>query len=115
MAKRTAYLSPSASWLPYTVDAIADAARELDVDVVVGLSEDDDTATGEKLKELGIKDLGKLDKKAFYQHLGDSFALIGAGRPYVSPSPWDGLCLGVPVSNLRSSSFHWKKMCGTVS
>jgi hypothetical protein len=104
MAKKTSYLSPDAPSFPWTLPALAEIASELDVQIAVGLSEDDAPATGELLRESAVVDLGKLNKEGFMSRLSESFVLVGAGRPLISPSPWDGLCLGVPVSSRLSGS-----------
>lgn len=83
---------------PWKIPALSGLAKELEVDLVVGLSEDDDPATGSLLQENGVTDLGKLGKAEFAQAVSESSVLLGAGKPFISPSPWVGLCLGVPVS-----------------
>jgi hypothetical protein len=98
MAKRTSYLSSDNPSFPWTVPDLGRIAKELDMEIVVGLGEDDDAATGEMVKENGIVDLGKLGKEDFMEELGKSSVVIGAGRPFISPSPWDALCMGTPVS-----------------
>ncbi|KAH8823008.1 hypothetical protein DL96DRAFT_1559781 [Flagelloscypha sp. PMI_526] len=46
-----------------------------------------------------IHNLGVLEQAEFYKELGKSKALLGVGNPSNSPSPYDGLCLGVPFIN----------------
>lgn len=98
MAKKTSYLSQNATSFPWTIPALAAIADDIYVELVVGLKEDDEPEVGQFLSEYGIKDLGKLGGEEFRDEVGKSFVLIGAGRPFISPSPWDALCLGVPVS-----------------
>lgn len=59
--------------------------------------EDDDEFTRKSVEEYGITNFGQLGKMEFYEELGRSFVLVGVGRPRISPSPWDALCMGVPV------------------
>ncbi|KAJ8523351.1 hypothetical protein ONZ45_g166 [Pleurotus djamor] len=47
----------------------------------------------------GWTNLGRLNKTQFYEQLGRSRVLIGIGRPFMSPSPYDALCMGVPFIN----------------
>jgi hypothetical protein len=63
----------------------------------------DDGDTAAAVEAAGLKNLGQLGKIDFYKELARSFVLIGVGRPKISPSPWDALCMGVPVSGLWAS------------
>ena len=49
--------------------------------------------------ENGIINIGRMDPKAFGKELGKSKLLVGLGNPSVSPTPYWGLCLGVPFLN----------------
>ena len=60
---------------------------------------DDDEVTTKALEGVGITNLGRLGKIEFYEELGRSFVFLGVGRPRISPSPWDALCMGLPVSH----------------
>ncbi|KAH7105446.1 hypothetical protein BKA62DRAFT_390017 [Auriculariales sp. MPI-PUGE-AT-0066] len=40
-----------------------------------------------------------LSKEQWFLELADTRVMVGIGQPYVSPSPWDALCLGVPFIN----------------
>lgn len=71
---------------------------EFGIQVVAGLS-DDDPVTAKAVEDIGLENLGKLGVIDFYEQLSKSFVLLGVGRPRISPSPWDALCMGVPVSN----------------
>ncbi|KAJ7594912.1 hypothetical protein C8J56DRAFT_927958 [Mycena floridula] len=64
--------------------------------VVAGLYVDD-----EHKKDIppGLVNMGSLKQKEFYRELGHSRVLIGIGSPYLSPSPYDALCMGVPFIN----------------
>jgi len=43
--------------------------------------------------------IGQIGPAEFMEHLSKSRVLIGVGDPALSPSPYDGLCLGVPFIN----------------
>jgi hypothetical protein len=73
-----------------------------DVKIVAGIAENN-TAPGEELPN-GITDYGRLTKTEFYAHLGESRVLVGIGKPYLSPSPYDALCMGLPFINPIA---HW--------
>lgn len=66
----------------------------------------DDEELALKVKEAGIENFGRLSKIDFYQKLSQSFVFIGVGQPRISPSPWDALCMGVPVSNTRTLPYQ---------
>lgn len=72
--------------------------EEFGIQVVAGLR-DDDPVTAKAVEDIGLKNLGKLGVIEFYAQLSKSFVLLGVGRPRISPSPWDALCMGVPVSD----------------
>jgi hypothetical protein len=95
LAKQVHYLddTPAFSW---TLQALADLQRDLHISIVGGMA-DDDEFTRKSVEEYGIKNFGQLGKMEFYEELGRSFVLVGVGRPRISPSPWDALCMGVPV------------------
>ncbi|KAJ7598798.1 hypothetical protein C8J56DRAFT_1157886 [Mycena floridula] len=64
--------------------------------VIAGLRGDD---KHEKDIPPGLVNLGSLNQKQFYKELGNSRVLIGIGKPPLSPSPYDALCMGVPFIN----------------
>ncbi|KAF5315258.1 hypothetical protein D9619_006957 [Psilocybe cf. subviscida] len=68
-----------------------------EVDFLAGFASHDEPE-GSSLPK-GIKDLGRLNKTTFYRHVGESKALVGVGNPFLSPSPYDALCMGVPFIN----------------
>ena len=95
LSKRGNYLKsgPEFAWdLPF----LASMQKSLGISVVAGFSEEDETSA--VFAEMGMKDMGKLGQLQFYEMLAMSFVLIGVGRPRISPSPWDALCMGTPVS-----------------
>jgi hypothetical protein len=58
----------------------------------------------QEVLDAGVQNLGTLGREAFYQELSKSRALMGLSFPKLSPSPWDGLCMGLPVSGSQSFS-----------
>ena len=58
----------------------------------------DDDETKKQVDKSGLKNMGSLDKFQFYDQMSKSFVMVGVGQPRISPSPWDALCMGVPVS-----------------
>ncbi|WWD21842.1 hypothetical protein CI109_106330 [Kwoniella shandongensis] len=97
LAKQIHYLddTPAFSW---TLPALIDLQREFKIKVVGGMT-DDDEVTAKAVQKIGLTNLGKLGKIDFYTQLAQSSVLIGVGRPRISPSPWDALCMGVPFIN----------------
>lgn len=99
LAKQETYFyAPRFSW---TIPFLGELRERLGIDMVVGMHNDNATIR-EELEELGIPNHGRLPKLDFFRKLGESFVLVGVGQPRISPSPWDGLCMGVPVSRRRS-------------
>lgn len=47
----------------------------------------------------GVVQLDKLDRPAFQRKLAESGLVLGIGRPALSPTPYEALCLGVPFVN----------------
>lgn len=96
LAKQVHYLddTPAFSW---TLPALVDLEREFGISVVGGMV-DDDEVTSAAVHAAGLTNLGRLGKMEFYEELATSFVLVGVGRPRISPSPWDALCMGLPVS-----------------
>ncbi|RSH93084.1 hypothetical protein EHS25_007437 [Saitozyma podzolica] len=97
LAKQVHYLddTPAFSW---TLPALVDLEREFGISVLGGMV-DDDEATSAAVKAAGLTNLGRLGKMEFYEELASSFVLVGVGRPRISPSPWDALCMGLPFIN----------------
>jgi len=46
-----------------------------------------------------LKSLGFMNQDAFLDAVAHSKVMLGIGRPRISPSPWQALCLGVPFIN----------------
>jgi hypothetical protein len=95
LAKYPGYLSGDDYAYPnQTFAPPADEPSLVDLKVVAGLRSASDGEVPE-----AIHDLGPLNKEAFYEQLGKSRALIGVGRPNLSPSPYDAMCMWVPFIN----------------
>lgn len=47
----------------------------------------------------GITELERLDRPAFQSVIARSRVVMGVGSPWLSPTPWEALCLGVPFVN----------------
>ncbi|KAG8921690.1 hypothetical protein FRC01_000116 [Tulasnella sp. 417] len=47
----------------------------------------------------GITQVERMDRSAFQRLVSQSRVLFGIGRPYLSPSPYEALCLGVSFIN----------------
>nr|XP_019043734.1 hypothetical protein I302_08315 [Kwoniella bestiolae CBS 10118]OCF22664.1 hypothetical protein I302_08315 [Kwoniella bestiolae CBS 10118] len=97
LAKQMHYLEDSTAF-SWTLEALVGLQEEYGIRVIGGMT-DDDEDTAKRVKEVGIVNLGKLPKLEFYGQLAKSFVFIGVGRPRISPSPWDALCMGVPFIN----------------
>ncbi|KIY43907.1 hypothetical protein FISHEDRAFT_52233 [Fistulina hepatica ATCC 64428] len=94
LAKDLSYFYESKfSWDNGTFERLS---ARLNVEFVAGIS--NDTRFPSEWPA-GIRNLGVLKPTEFYEQLGKSRALLGIGRPSLSPSPWDALCLGVPFIN----------------
>lgn len=95
------YLGPQASEkygrFTWTLDAFTSIKAELNVSFAGGFV-NDEKETLKAVLDAGIINYGPLNKVQFYTQLAESFVLVGVGQPRISPSPWDALCQGVPVS-----------------
>jgi hypothetical protein len=96
LTKQMRYLvdEPAFSW---TIPGLAGIQQRLGIKILGGIKIDREEVA-QYYDESGLTNLGELDKAEFYRHLGMSSVLVGIGRPRISPSPWDALCMGVPVS-----------------
>ena len=98
LAKGGEYLreSPEFAW---TLPWLSSLEDELDISVIAGLREWN--GIREEFEGLGLTNVGLMSKMDFYRTLAMSFIMIGVGKPKISPSPWDALCMGTPVSDSR--------------
>jgi hypothetical protein len=95
LAKQMSYFedTPAFSW---TLQGLSAIQRRLGVKILGGIK-DDRPLTSKELERYGITNLGILNKIEFYTQLAMSSVVVGVGQPRISPSPWDALCMGVPV------------------
>jgi hypothetical protein len=100
LAKDTKYLvdEPKFSW---TIPGLAKIQHRLGIKVLAGMKVDRPEVE-ESFEQHGLTNVGQLNKTEFYRQLAISSVLVGVGRPRISPSPWDALCMGVPVSHFIS-------------
>lgn len=104
LAKQVHYLGPEPpgafSW---TLDALADMSAEYGVRFAGALRDGmehlDTPEVFAAVKAAGVVNYHRLEKIAYYEQLANSVLMLGVGRPRISPSPWDALCLGLPFIN----------------
>jgi hypothetical protein len=89
---------PETAW---TIPLLSSLQDEFGIKVVGGM-DNNDGVTNRLIENYGMTNFGQLGKFDFFEHLSRSFVLVGVGRPKISPSPWDALCMGVPVSVVSS-------------
>ncbi|KAK8846595.1 hypothetical protein IAR55_005681 [Kwoniella newhampshirensis] len=53
---------------------------------------------GDKFK--GVRNVGPMDRNSWLNEVAKSKFMLAVGRPYLSPSPYDALCFGVPFINV---------------
>ena len=68
---------------------------------------DNDKGLTHRFADVGIVNYGKMVKDRFFEKLRECFVVVGIGMPVISPTPWDGLCMGIPVSCLTM----WREGC----
>lgn len=71
-----------------------DTKNDTGIDFVAGIGKPDSP-----LPISGVINIGFQSIPDFLYELGHSKALIGVGRPWISPTPYDALCMGVPFIN----------------
>ncbi|KAF8302539.1 hypothetical protein DL93DRAFT_2090605 [Clavulina sp. PMI_390] len=108
MTKRLSYFAPQPdrAWPP---SFFASAARRVrGVQFTIGAANDTKFAAHwhleiPQMSEFGgegvMKNLGLLERDAFVREVARSKVLLGVGRPAISPTPYQALCLGVPFIN----------------
>lgn len=97
LAKQMRYLedTPTFSW---TLRGLARIQKWLRIKFIAGMV-NDRPETGKLYEWNGLTNVGQLNKTEFYKQLAQSSVLVGVGKPRISPSPWDALCMGVPVGH----------------
>jgi hypothetical protein len=92
LAKKENYLLPPLFALS---DNIFDSIKnETGLEFVAGIGKPDSA-----FPDPGITNIGFQTIPGFLHQLGQSKALVGVGRPFLSPTPYDALCMGVPFIN----------------
>ena len=82
----------------WDLEFLSSLQHEFNISVTLG-SRQELPEVSEELARLNLTDLGPQEKMEFIQNVANSFVLIGVNYPHISPSPWDGLCQGVPVGH----------------
>ncbi|KAF8306960.1 hypothetical protein DL93DRAFT_2088335 [Clavulina sp. PMI_390] len=115
MTKCVSYLAPQPlrAWPP---SFYAHAARSLGVHFTIGSINGTtpwavERCGGDAVRELvfpqlsefggedAMTNLGPLSRPVFMRKVAESQVLLGVGRPWISPTPYQALCLGVPFIN----------------
>ncbi|KAF8302532.1 hypothetical protein DL93DRAFT_2233614 [Clavulina sp. PMI_390] len=110
MMKCISYLAPQRerAWPP---SFYQHATQKLGVHFTIGaVNTTDPTRCGgnqdlvkPQLSEFGgeevMKNIGPLDRPDFLRKVAESKVLLGVGRPAISPTPYQALCVGVPFIN----------------
>ncbi|KAF8287379.1 hypothetical protein DL93DRAFT_2047031, partial [Clavulina sp. PMI_390] len=111
LAKRLSYLSPhrERAWPASFFPAAATHLSQLGVHFTIGAEDDSEWAREhdgvevQPMSEFGgdgvLENVGLLDRPDFMREIARSVALLGVGRPAISPTPYQALCLGVPFIN----------------
>ncbi len=101
--KQSSYFSPKSTVpCPWTIAFFARLAGAFrrPVRVVLGATNDDAAADALLAQHTNtLHNLGKMLPDAFLAALAQSAVFVGVGRPAISPSPFDALCVGVPFVN----------------
>jgi hypothetical protein len=92
LAKKTGYLAPPLFALPN--HTFSDIGQDLNVEFIAGIGE-----PNSPLPDPGVINIGFQTIPGFLHELGQSKALVGVGLPWISPTPYDALCMGVPFLN----------------
>jgi len=81
---------------PWTLDVFGEIQKRLGIEFISGFHDGDMQLT-HRFSEVGIVNYGRMIRERFLEKLRETFVVIGIGLPLVSPTPWDGLCMGIPV------------------
>ncbi|KAJ6534581.1 hypothetical protein DFH09DRAFT_1284101 [Mycena vulgaris] len=95
LAKLLSYLAPGQT--PWTAGDYDAAARLTGVQWVLGAGAGEDgkePPPGVQLPATYVNH-GRSTKDVFMRRIAQSRVLVGVGKPILSPTPWDALCLGV--------------------
>ena len=81
----------------WTIPGLAEIQSRLNIKILGGMKYDR-PLLADLFVLHNLTNLGQLNKTEFYTQLAMSSVLVGVGKPKISPSPWDALFMGVPVS-----------------
>ncbi|KAG7530855.1 hypothetical protein FFLO_04762 [Filobasidium floriforme] len=98
-AKTRDYIESHHNDTAWTLDDLGGVIDRLGLDMIAGIRDEDDETSRDHLKSLGIDNKGRLDAHSFRGYVSSSRLFVGVGRPRISPSPLEALCLGVPFIN----------------
>lgn len=93
-AKQVSYFDESHFVFWNNDRTFADMKEKLHIDflAVAGNAKD-------KLEDPGLTNIGRQPMDQFYEEVANSKLMVGTGSPWLSPTPYDGLCLGLPFIN----------------
>lgn len=97
--KNTIYLVPGHNDTAWTVSELNKISEDLSLDAFVAMNENEAEASAQIKSSDYITNVGRLGPAEFRNQLATSRVFVGVGRPRISPSPFDALCLGVPFIN----------------
>lgn len=100
LTKQMRYFDPDNTFqgfFAWTIPGLGNIQRKLRIRITGGINRDNEDLSKE-YDRAGLHNVGQLDKIGFYNQLARSFVLVGIGKPRISPSPFDAMCMGVPVS-----------------
>lgn len=92
LAKVPEYFQPPR--YAFSDHVFSDMKKDFGFDFAAGIGK-----AGNALPDTGITNLGFMTLPEFRRQLGRSKVLIGVGRPRLSPTPYDALCMGLPFIN----------------
>jgi hypothetical protein len=102
LSKQMRYMTGATfSW---TLPGLAEIQKRLNIKILGGIK-NDRPLLADLFVLHNLTNLGQLNKTEFYTQLAMSSVLVGVGKPRISPSPWDALCMGVPASSLCHSIY----------
>ncbi|KAJ7265868.1 hypothetical protein B0H12DRAFT_173853 [Mycena haematopus] len=94
--------NPERAWSKEDLDAVAE---QTGADLMMAASLPANTSDNDMELALALPDqshsfnLGRIQQPLFMEKVAESRVVVGMGRPIISPTPWDALCLGVPYIN----------------
>ncbi len=96
--KQVKYLTPSSEETVWGISVLDDLADEFGIRLKSAMANDNQD-TWDLVEASQIHNMGHIDSERFLEELSGSDIFVGIGRPIISPSPFDALCMGVPFIN----------------